>query len=109
MPGLAPLLTCLLVAGPVMAGLIFTALPAFDVMPSLGRTHPSLMGWTLLFRTPGFFASLRLTLVAGVGATLLSFGLAVAFCAEALTRPGWRWLRRSSPAPTARSRWASPS
>ena len=89
-----PSLTGLLVAGPVIAGMIFTALPAFDVMPSLGRTHPSLAGWTVLFQMPGFLTALRLTLVSGLGATLLSFGLAVAFCAEALTRPGWRWLRR---------------
>lgn len=87
-----PFLTVLLVAGPVLAGLIFTGLPALDVMPSLGRTHPSLAGWIVLFRMPGFFTALRLTLVTGVGAALLSFGLAVAFCAEALTRPGWRWL-----------------
>ena len=94
MLALAPLLTGLLIAGPVAAGLIFTGLPAFDVLPSLGRTHPSLAGWDLLLRTPGFFTSVRLTLVTGLSATLLSFGLAVAFCAEALTRPGWHWLRR---------------
>ncbi len=90
----APLLTVLLVAGPVVAGLIFTGLPAFDIMPSIGRTRPSLAGWVALFRTPGFLGALRLTLVTGLGATLLSFALAVAFCAEALTRPGWRWLTR---------------
>ena len=94
MLGLTPFLTSLLVAGPVLAGLIFTGLPAFDIMPSLGRTHSSLAGWGVLFRTPGFVTALRLTLVSGLGATVLSFGLAVAFCAEALTRPGWRWLPR---------------
>ncbi|WP_131114431.1 ABC transporter permease [Lichenihabitans psoromatis] len=90
----APFLTILLVAGPVLAGLIFTGLPALDVMPSLGRTHPSLAGFIVLFHMPGFVTALRLTLVTGVGAALLSFALAVAFSAEALTRPSWRWLTR---------------
>ena len=94
MPGLAPLVTVLLVAAPVAAGLVFTVLPAFGIMPSLGRTQLSLAAWEALLRTPGFLTALRLTVVPGLGATVLSFGLAVAFCAEALTRPGWRRLRR---------------
>ena len=90
---LAPIATVLLVAGPVAAGLIFTLLPAFGVMPSIGRTQPSLSGWAALVAAPGFPTALRLTLTTGTTATLLSFGLAVAFAAEALTRPGWRWMR----------------
>ncbi len=90
---LAPITTVLLVAGPVAAGLVFTFLPAFGVMPSIGRTTPSLSGWTALAATPGFTTAVRLTLTTGAAATLLSFGLAVAFAAEALTRPGWRWMR----------------
>ena len=95
---LAPIATVLLVAGPVAAGLVFTLLPAFGVMPSIGRTQPSVSGWAALVATPGFGTALRLTLTTGVAATLLSFGLAVAFSAEALTRPGWRWMRALDPA-----------
>ena len=90
---LAPITTVLLVAGPVAAGLVFTLLPAFGVMPSIGRTTLSLSGWRALAAAPGFTTALRLTLTTGAAATLLSFGLAVAFAAETLTRPGWRWMR----------------
>ncbi len=90
---LAPITTVLLVAGPVAAGLVFTLLPAFGVMPSIGRTTLSLSGWRTLAAAPGFTTALRLTLTTGAAATLLSFGLAVAFAAETLTRPGWRWMR----------------
>ena len=90
---LVPITTVLLVAGPVAAGLAFTLLPAFGVMPSIGRTTLSLSGWRTLAAAPGFTTALRLTLTTGAAATLLSFGLAVAFAAEILTRPGWRWMR----------------
>ena len=90
---LVPMVTVLLVAGPVAAGLVFTLMPAFGIMPSIGRTQPSLSGWAVLVASPGFGTALRLTLTTGTAATLLSFGLALAFAAEALTRPGWRWMR----------------
>ncbi len=90
---LASLFTVLLVAAPIVGGLVFTALPAIDIMPSIGRTQPSFAGWAALLHSPGFSTSLRLTVVSGVSATLLSFGLALAFCAQTLSRRGWGWLR----------------
>jgi putative thiamine transport system permease protein len=93
MLALAPIITIMLVAAPILAGLAFTILPAFGIMPSIGRTQPSLAEWGAVLANPGFATASRLTLLSGLGATLMSFGLAVAFCAEASTRPGWGWLR----------------
>jgi putative thiamine transport system permease protein len=88
---LAPLLTLALFLVPIAAGLVGTALPAFGYMPALGLVTPSLQPWRDLFATPGLAESLRLTLVTGLGATALSFALAIGFCASAQGRP---WLAR---------------
>jgi putative thiamine transport system permease protein len=88
---LAPLLTLALFLAPIAAGIVGTALPAFGYMPALGLTTPSLQPWRELAATPGIGASMRLTLVAGIGATVLSLLLAIGFCATAHGRP---WMAR---------------
>ena len=79
---LAPALTVAAFALPIGAGLAGTLLPAFGVLPALGRTEPGLDAWRALVAQPGFETSLRLTLVTGIVATLasvaLAFGLAAA-------------------------------
>ena len=80
---LAPALTLVLVLGPIAAGLVGTCLPALDVLPALGHAGPSLSPLRELFATPGLWSSLRLTVVVGLCATLLSFLLAAGFCALA--------------------------
>ena len=47
---LAPPLTVLLFIGPVVAGLLGTALPAFGWLPALGAAVPSLEPWRRLAR-----------------------------------------------------------
>jgi putative thiamine transport system permease protein len=88
---LAPVLTLALFLAPIAAGLVGTALPAFGIMPALGLVTPSLQPWRDLAATPGIAGSVRLTLAAGLGATLLSLALAIGFCATAHARP---WMRR---------------
>lgn len=88
----APWLTVAVFLGPVAAGLVGTLLPAFGVLPALGRTAPGLDAWRALAQVPGLCTSVRLTLVTGFASALLAFVLAMAFCAWAWRRP---WARRA--------------
>jgi putative thiamine transport system permease protein len=82
--------------GPIAFGFWETALAAFGHLPALGATGPSLEPWRELAALPGFATSLRLTLVTGLGATILSLLLAIGFCAAVHARmspaAGARWL-----------------
>ncbi len=76
----APVLTVAVFAGPIVAGLIGTLLPAFGVLPAIGGHEFGLQAWRALFGFPGFATSLQLTLLTGWSATLLAvlitFGVA---------------------------------
>lgn len=78
---LAPFLTLFVFLGPIGAGLLGTILPAFGYLPVLGSSGFSLDPWRMLLDYPGFGAALTLTLGVGFGATVISFALAVGFCA----------------------------
>ncbi len=83
----APLLTALIFLGPIAAGLAGTLLPAFGWLPALGGRAFSLDPWRALLAAPGLGKAVLLTLGTGFAATLLSFGLVVAFCAATQGRP----------------------
>lgn len=88
---LAPRLTLLAFAGPIVAGLAGTALPAIGVLPALGGHEPSLEPWRRLAAQPGFATSLATTLATGWAATLLSAIVAFGWAALVLHRP---WAAR---------------
>lgn len=79
----APAFTLAIFLGPVIAGLLGTALPAFGYLPALGGTAPSFAPFARLFEQPGLGTGVFLTLTSGFLATMLSLGLALAFCAAA--------------------------
>jgi putative thiamine transport system permease protein len=93
---LAPILTLFLFLAPIAAGLIGTVLPGFGYIPSLGLVAPSVQPWRDLASTPGIVDSVQLTVVSGLGATILAFGLATGFCAAAHSRPWMARLERLS-------------
>ena len=68
---------------PISAGIAQTARAAFGVLPAIGAEHLSLDPFRTLAALPGFATSLRLTLVTGLGATILAVVLAMGFCAYA--------------------------
>ena len=68
----APTLTIAAFAGPIVAGLIGTLLPAFGFLPAIGGQALSLGSWRALFAFPGFATSLQLTLFTGWLATTLA-------------------------------------
>lgn len=66
---------------PILAGFAQTARAGFGVLPAIGAVEWSLAPWHQLMALPGFGTSLRLTLVTGLGSTLLALALAAGFCA----------------------------
>ncbi|WP_245881263.1 ABC transporter permease [Thalassospira marina] len=81
MLGYAPVITVLLMVGPVLAGLVGTVLPAFGYLPALGGNHVSLLPWQELFAQPGLWISVRLSVLSGLLATIISFVCVMLFCA----------------------------
>lgn len=75
------------VIAPVMLGLWETARVAFGILPAIGADTISLAPWTMLAALPGLETSLRLTLVTGFGATLLSLLVAAGASAALYSRP----------------------
>lgn len=76
------------VIAPVTLGLWETSRAAFGVLPAIGAESPSLAPWRQLAEMPGLWTSLRLTLVTGVGATVLSLLVAAGAAAALHGRPG---------------------
>jgi putative thiamine transport system permease protein len=77
---------------PILAGVTATARAAFGVFPGIGATQASLAPWRDLIASPGFGASLSLTLWTGLAATVLSLVIAagaVATLHRRLSAAGW--------------------
>ena len=83
----APLLTLLVLLGPVVAGLIGTVAPALGVLPALGGTRPSLEPLAALVAWPGLPGAVALSVTTGLAATVISVGIVVLFVA------GWQGTR----------------
>ncbi|MGB0570792.1 MAG: ABC transporter permease [Alphaproteobacteria bacterium] len=82
-----PVVTLLLLLGPVVAGLLGTLFPAFGYLPALGRATSSLEPWRALFAAPGVAESIRLSFVTGLAVTVVSFAVVILFVA------GWHGTR----------------
>ncbi|MBL8697425.1 MAG: ABC transporter permease subunit [Alphaproteobacteria bacterium] len=90
----APTLTTALFVGPIAAGLVGTFLPSLGYLPALGGAGFGFAPWRELFAQPGFATSLRLTLVTGLAATVLSLAVVCLFCAVAQGTPIFRAAQR---------------
>lgn len=82
-----PLITTIVMLGPVVAGLYGTVLPAFNVLPLAGLTGPSFAPFQALFDWPGLTAAVRLSVTTGVGSTL------IALIIVTLLTAGWSGTR----------------
>lgn len=78
---LGPLLAILLLAGPILAGLAGTLLPAFGYLPALGGEALSLEPFRRLAAEPGIGRSVMLSLGVGLAATLVSVSVVALFLA----------------------------
>ena len=77
----------ILLAGPVLAGLAGTVLPAFGYLPVLGYTSLSLDPLRSLFAMPGLSKSVLLSFGTGLAASILSMAIVLVFTA------GWSETR----------------
>nr|WP_295461620.1 ABC transporter permease subunit [Mesorhizobium sp.] len=84
---LGPALAILLLAGPILAGLAGTLLPAFGYLPALGGTSLSLDAFRQLAAEPGIGRSVMLSLGVGLAATAASVSVVALFLA------GWSGTR----------------
>ncbi|MCO5160952.1 MAG: ABC transporter permease [Mesorhizobium sp.] len=84
---LGPPLAILLLAGPILAGLAGTLLPAFGYLPALGGERLTLEPFRQLAAEPGIVRSAMLSLGTGLAATLASVSVVALFLA------GWSGTR----------------
>lgn len=94
---LAPAFTLLVLGTPIVLGLAWTVLPAFGYFPAIGGTAITLEPWRVLFAAPGFDRALLLTLMTGIGTTVLALLAAIGFCAMTAHRPSVLRLRSALP------------
>ncbi|TYC67962.1 ABC transporter permease subunit [Stappia sp. BW2] len=86
-PAIPVILVSVLLAGPVLAGLLGTVLPAFGYLPALGHSGLSLAPLQQLFQQPGLVTSLWLSFATGLAASVLSLMIVLLFVA------GWSGTR----------------
>jgi putative thiamine transport system permease protein len=91
---LAPSLVIVLLAGPVLAGVAGTLLPAFTYLPALGGEQFSLDAFRAVLDEPYIGRSALLSLWTGLAATLVSLVLAAGIMAAAYGTTGWQRLVR---------------
>ena len=90
-----PALTLAVFLLPVLAGSIFTWLPAFGYLPAIGADRFGLQPLSDLLSHPSFPGSLRATLVSGLGAALLALALALWITITIHGSNFWRLIERS--------------
>lgn len=80
--GFAPVLLLALLVAPVLAGLAGTLGPAFGLMPGMARSDLTLEPWRRLVEWPGLWPAVRLSLLTGIGATVLSLAITLLLVAS---------------------------
>lgn len=89
-----PLMTLMVMLGPVLAGLWGTIGPAFGHLPGAGLNGPNLDAFRALLDWPGLARAVTLSLTTGVGATLIALTLVVLLTAGWSGTSAFRALER---------------
>ncbi|MGB3502040.1 MAG: ABC transporter permease [Mesorhizobium sp.] len=93
LPRLGPPLTVLVLAGPVLAGLSWTALPAFGYLPALGGDGLSLDPFRRLLAEPGIWTSVWLSLSTGLLSAAAALSIVMMFTAAWAGTPSFVRVR----------------
>ena len=80
---------------PILVGLLFTWAPAFGYLSAAGSSRFSLEPFTTLLHHPSLPGALRATLISGLGASLLSLGLALWIAATLYGSKLWSLIELS--------------
>ncbi|SIN88182.1 ABC transporter permease [Salinivibrio sp. ES.052] len=88
------LTVCCLPLLPGVGGLLTSA---FAFLPSLGLDEANFSGWRDVMAWPGLSQSLWLTLVSGIGSSLLATGLSFIILQATWQTPFWQRIARSLP------------
>lgn len=91
---LLPGLTLVVMLGPVVAGLWGTILPAFGHLPAAGLTGPSLDPFRTLLDWRGLGDAMRLSVVTGIAATVISLAIVALVAASWSGTRAFRTLER---------------
>ncbi|MFQ3787987.1 ABC transporter permease [Halomonas sp. A29] len=91
---LAPVAIVTLLVGPILAGLVMAALPAFGYLPALGGETLSLAPWRELFAQPGLSRSVGISLASGLVTTAVSLAVVLLFLAGTSGSRLDHWIRR---------------
>ncbi len=91
---LAATLVAVLFFAVVLLGALSAVLPAFGYLPVLGMTSLSFTPWLQLWETPGLAEMLWWSFFSGLGATVISMLLALAFVSAAWDSRFWRQAER---------------
>ena len=78
---------------PLGAGLIWVLLPAWGYLPVLGLRALGWEVWGMVWTAPGLWTSLRLTLVIGLGATLITLVVSMLIVTLCYTRGHYKGLQ----------------
>lgn len=89
-----PIVTLLVMLGPVFAGLYGTLLPAFGHLPAAGEVGPNLDAFRALMAWPGLADAVRLSLTTGIVATSLSLLIVMLITGGWSGTPAFRALER---------------
>ena len=92
---LVPMLTVLLLLGPILSGLVGTLLPALGIVPGLEGAGISVDGFVSLFAWPGFGKAVTLSLTTGFATTLLSLVIVMLLVAGWSDSPMFKALERA--------------
>lgn len=93
LPRLGPPLTVFVLAGPVLAGLAGTLLPAFGYLPALGGQDLSLQPFRDLAGEPGIATSISLSLFTGLASTAIALVVVALFTAAWAGTSSFRRIR----------------
>ena len=86
--------TLLLFASPLVIGFLGMLAPAFAWLPALNMHQPSLLGWQQLFAWPDLIDSIGLTLLSGLGSTLLALWWCYLILRRYWLSPKWQKIER---------------
>lgn len=89
-----PIVTVIVLVGPVAAGLLGAAGPAFGWLPALGGNQFSLSPWRELLQAPGLSSMIHLSLVTGLASTILALVIVVLCIATFFGTPTFKWIQR---------------